>query len=78
MKDCAPANGLHVDSALIGLEPVAGDKRFTMTWDRTRVGGKLERGVYKFVRSENGQVLAFHVADAVEPTDSATPEVSNG
>lgn len=69
MQGCAPANGLSVDASLIGLEPVAGDKRFTMTWDRTRTGGQLVRATYKFVRQESGAVVAVHEPDpvAVEP-----------
>lgn len=71
MQGCAPANGLSVDSGLIGLEPVAGDKRFVMTWDQTRVGGQLVRATYKFVRQEGGAVVGVHVPDPVTVADVA-------
>ncbi len=76
LKDCAPANGLSIDSGLIGVEPVAGDKRFTLTWDRSRVGGKVVRAAYRYVR-EGDRVLAYHVPsldpDPVEEP-AATPD----
>ncbi len=67
LKDCAPANGLSVDSALIGLEPVAGDKRFTVTWDRSRVGKGVVRAAYRYVK-EGERVLAVHVPE-LDPKD---------
>lgn len=66
MAGCVPANGLSVDSSLVGLEPVAGDKRFTCIWDRTRTSGGVLQGVYKFVRGDDGQVMAVHVPEVVE------------
>ena len=69
MKDCVPANGVSVDASLVGMDPVAGDKRFTMTWDRSRVGKGIVQGVYKFVRQEDGQVVGLHVPDVVQPVE---------
>lgn len=61
LAGAAPANGFRIDSSLVGLEPVVGDKRFIMEWDRTRVGGGYVAGLYRFVRGEDGKVTAVHV-----------------
>ncbi len=58
LEGCVPANGISVDSALVGVDPVAGDKRFICGWDS---GGTVVRGLFRFVRQEDGQVVAVHV-----------------
>lgn len=61
LAGAAPRNSFLIDSALVGLTPVVGDKRFIMAWDRTRIGKGYVAGLYKFVLGEDGKVIAVHV-----------------
>jgi len=64
MKDCRSANGFSIDSSLIGQTPVAGDRRFIMRWDRTRMRGGpqgVAAGLYRFQREDDGSVKAYFV-----------------
>lgn len=59
LTGCKSANGFLVDSALVGVEPTAGDQRFILSW---QTKGQFARGLYKLVRSEDGSaVSAVHV-----------------
>jgi hypothetical protein len=87
MLGCTPANGISVDASLIGIDPTPGDKRFICSWRRDKAkDGKsgLARGLYKFVRDEDGKVTAHHVPGADdlafdEVKTEVPPEVpSNG
>lgn len=62
LTGCKSANSFLVDSGLVGVEPTVGDQRFILSW---RTKGQLARGLYRFVRGEDGKaVSAVHVPGA--------------
>lgn len=86
LKGCVPANGISVDASLIGVDPVAGDRRFICRWDKSRSGGEIVQGLYRFVR-DGDKVLAVHVpgTDDILPAPETTeqpvapaPDPTNG